>query len=122
MTVEPDRITSGGKVCPNTVVYFTCVVYNVRVLQWLRNGTEQIAQFTNQDMPSTEPEVVGPFMIYLNNSDNDGANNLNVTSTLVGPASGFQSGDRIFCPDNTGDPLILDFTSEFNLTLYYCLV
>ena len=117
MTVEPDHITSSGKVCPGEVVRFTCIAYNVRVLQWLRNGNEQIAQFTNQDMPSTEPEVNDPFKIYLNSSVNDGQNNLNVTSTLVGPASGFQSGDRIACPDNTGDPLVLDFISEFNLTL-----
>ena len=117
MTVEPDRITLGGKVCPDTAVYFTCVAYNVRVLTWLRNG-DQIAQFTNQDMPSTEPEVIGPFMIYLDSSENDGQNNLNMTSTLVGPASAFQSGDRISCPDNTGDPLTLYFTSEFNLSLF----
>ena len=117
MTVEPDRITSGGKVCPDTAVRFNCVAYNVRVLQWL-NGTEEIAQFTNQDMPSTEPEVIGPFMIYLNSSENDGQNNLNMTSTLVGPASAFQSGDRISCPDNTGDPLTLNFISEFKPSLF----
>ena len=69
-------------------------------------------------MPSTEPEVNDPFRIYLNSSNNDGQNNLNVTSTLVGPVSGFQSGDRIACPDNAaGDPFILNFTSEFSLTL-----
>ena len=117
LTVEPGRILTGGKVCPDTAVRFTCVAINVRVLTWLRNVSEQIAQFTNQDMASTEPEMNGPFSIYLNSSDNDGQNNLNVTSTLVGPASGFQSGDRIACPDNNGDPLVLDFTSEFNLTL-----
>ena len=117
MTVEPDCITSGGKVCPDTVVYFNCVANNVRVLTWLRND-DQIAQFTNQDMPSTEPEVRDSFMIYLNSSENDGQNNLNVTSTLVGPVSGFQSGDRIFCPDNTVEPLTLNFTSEFNLSLF----
>ena len=118
MTVEPDRIISGGKVCPDAVVRFNCVAYNVRVLQWLNGTSNQIAQFTNQDMPSTEPEVIGPFSVYLNSSENDGQNNLNVTSTLVGPASAFQSVDRIACPDNTVEPLTLNFTSEFNLSLF----
>jgi hypothetical protein len=83
---------------------------------WLRNNG-QIEQFTNQDTPSTEPEVNGPFSIYLNSSVNDGQNNLNVTSTLVAPASGFQSGDQIACPDGTGVPLVLNFTSEFQRSL-----
>ena len=72
-------------------------------------------------MPSTEPEVNDPFRIYLNSSDIDGQNNLNVTSTLVGPVSGFQSGDRIACPDNAGDPFILNFTSEFSLTFGFIM-
>jgi hypothetical protein len=116
LTVEPERVLSGGKLCPDEAVRFICIAYNVRVVIWLRNNS-QIEQFTNQDTPSTEPEVNGAFSIYLNSSVNDGQNNLNVTSTLVGLASGFQSGDQIACPYNTGDPLVLSFTSEFRRSL-----
>jgi hypothetical protein len=116
LTVEPERVLSGGKLCSDEAVRFTCIADNVRVVIWLRNSG-QIVQFTNQDMPSTVPEVNEPFRIYLNSSVNDGQNNLNATSTLVGPASGFQVGDQIACPDNAEVPLVLNFTSEFRRSL-----
>ena len=65
-------------------------------------------------MPSTEPQVRDPFRVFLNSSVNDGQNNLNMTSTLVGLASDFQTGDRIACPaDAPEDTLVLYFTGEF---------
>ena len=115
LTVDPVSILSGGKLCPDTVVRFTCIAYNVRVLIWLRNGN-QIEDFTNQDVPSADPQMSGVFMVFLNSSVNDGQNNLNVTSTLVGMASDFQTNDQIACPEAAGDTLVLNFTSEFRST------
>ena len=87
---------------------FTCTAYNVRALRWVRNGSE-IALFTSLDTPSPEPRPRGAFTLYLNTSDNDGQNNLNMTSTLVGVASDFQIGDQIACLDVTGDTQVLNF-------------
>ena len=112
LTVSPTDVLSGGKLCPNTFISFTCNAYNVRVLRWLQNGG-QIEDFTALDMPSTEPQLSGAFRVFLNSSSNDGQNNLNMTSTLVGTASDFQTGDQIACPDVTGETLVLNFTSEF---------
>ena len=113
LTIDhPASILSGGNLSPNTVVSFTCSAYDVQLLTWLRNGRE-IENFTNLDVPSTEIRLSGVFRVYLNSSDNDGQNNLNVTSTLVGLASDFRNGDQIACFDSaTGDTLVLNFTSE----------
>ena len=111
VTVDPTDILAGGILGPNTVVTFTCHAYDIRVLRWLRNGDE-VQNFTNQDVPSTEPELSGVFMVFLNSSDNDGQNSLNVTSTLVGVASDLRTGDQIACLDVTGDTLVLNFTRE----------
>ena len=116
LTVSPTDILSGGKLCPNTFISFTCNAYSVRVLNWLRNGG-QIKQFTALDMPSTEPQLSDPFRVFLNSSSSDDQNNLNMTSTLVGMASDFQTGDQITCPDATGETLVLSFTSEFERNL-----
>ena len=114
LTVSPTDILSGGKLCPDAVISLTCNAYNVRVLRWLRNGV-QIEDFTSLDVPSTEPQLSGAFRVFLNSSDNDGQNNLNITSTLVGVASDFQTGDQMACPDVAGEVLVLNFTSKLKV-------
>ena len=109
---HPASILSGGNLSPNTVVSFTCSAYDVQLLTWLRNSRE-IENFTSLDVPSTEPRLSGVFRVYLNSSDNDGQNNLNITSTLVGLTSDFRSGDQIACLESAnGDTIVLNFTSE----------
>ena len=123
MTVDPSGVLSGGYFGPNTFVSFTCRAYDVGILRWLRNGDE-IENFTSLDVPSTEPRLNGVLRVYLNSSDNDGQDNFNVTSTLVGLASDFQSGDEIACLglgiNATGDALTLNFTSELSITNAVC--
>ena len=111
LTVDPINVLSGEILGANTVVTFTCHAYDIRVLRWLRNGNE-VENFTSLDVPSTEPQLSGAFMVFLNSSDNDGQNSLNVTSTLVGVASDLRTGDQISCLDATGDTLFLNFTRE----------
>ena len=111
LTTIPSGVVTGAIVCPDTLVSITCIAYNVRALQWLRNDSE-IESFTSLDMPSSVPRQSGPFSVYLNSSVNDGQNNLNVTSTLLGLASDFQRGDNVSCVDATGDSVVLNFTSE----------
>ena len=110
LTVNPPDILSGGNFCPNTSVSFICTANNVRVLIWRRND-DDIVSFTSFDMESPEARVSGAFRVYLNSSDNDGQNNLNMTSTLVGVASDFQNGDQVTCleSDVTRDTQILNF-------------
>ena len=124
MTVDPSGVLSGGYFGPNTFVSFTCRAYDVGILRWLRNGDE-IENFTSLDVPSTEPRLSGVFRVYLNSSDNDRQDNFNVTSTLVGLASDFQSGDEIACLSRlginaTGDALTLNFTSELSIINVAC--
>ena len=66
--------------------------------------------FTSLDTASTTPRQIDEFEAYLNSSVNDGQNNLNVTSTLVGQASDFQNVREIACQDANGETITLNFT------------
>lgn len=109
--VDPASVSSGGTLCPNTSIYFNCTALNVEFLIWERND-QQIQDYTPLDNAPLN-QIIGEYILFLNTSTPAQAvgERRNLTSTLVGTlGSGFQTGDRIECVDNTGQLITLDFT------------
>ena len=89
---------------------------DVHLLVWKRNEIE-IEDFTIRDLPQIERQR-GLFRVYLDNSTIDEERRVinNITSRLVAAAvSGFRSGDRIECFDNTRN---INVTASQTLNYY----
>ena len=88
-------VISGGDVCPNTSVEFTCNATEVAFLRWLKDGMEI------EDFSSLDPigmVVVPPYTVSLDTVRRFPSTALaNFTSRLVVNLSDLMSGDNISC-------------------------
>ena len=114
-------MTSGGVLCPNIFVNFTCIATEVGFLDWFRNGVE-IADFSAGDQ--MQMIVVPPYTVFLDTVRRFPSTALaNFTSRLVVNLSDLMSGDNISCSQN---PLqksnILSYTVRGNKgSMYVCM-
>ena len=88
-------VTSGGEVCPNISVEFTCIGTEVAFLSWFRNGVK-IEDFSSDD--SIGMIVVAPYTLFLDTINRTETSVLaNFISRLAVNLSDLMSGDNISC-------------------------
>ena len=114
-------VISGGDVCPNVTVNFTCDATEVAFLRWLRNGVV-IEAYNSADPIGMI--VVPPYNVSLDAVRRFPSTALaNFTSRLVVNLSDLMSGDNISCSQ---DPLqksnIISYTVRGNKgSMYMCM-
>ena len=89
-------VTSGGDVCPNLSVEFTCIAIEVPFFSWSRNGME-IEDFNSDDPLGMSPNVNPPYSVFLDMVTVSPSLLGNFTSRLVVNLSDLMSGDDISC-------------------------
>ena len=107
-------VTSGGLLCPNITVEFTCTATEVAFLNWFRNGIE-IEDFNFAD---NHPQmlVVPPYLLFLDTvTIFPSGLQANITSRLVVNLSELMSGDNISCSQvNIGTSKLLSYALRGN--------
>ena len=108
-------VTSGGDVCPNVTVEFTCIATEVAVLNWYRNGMK-IGDF---DAGDTERRTESPPYTFILDSVTRSVDSssvlANFTSRLVVNLLALRSGDNISCSQLiNGSSFILNYNIRGN--------
>lgn len=92
-------VTSGGIVCPNTRVEFTCKGVAINSLSWQRNTIEIGAVTLFSEAGSTRQ--MGAFTIFIDSVSLNTTERLgNMTSRLVFILSNVNSTDQIHCAES----------------------
>ena len=91
------NVTSGGDVCPNLLVEFTCIATEVPFFSWSRNGME-IEDFNSDDPLGMSPNINPPYSVFLDTVAVSSMSLLgNFTSRLVMNLSDLMVDDTISC-------------------------
>ena len=106
-------LTSGGDVCPNLSVEFTCIVTDLPFFSWSRNGME-IEDFNSDDPRGMASDVNPPYSVFLDMVTVSGLL-ANFTSRLVVNLSDLMRGDIISCSQSNLQSLeVLSYTLRGN--------
>ena len=106
-------VTSGGDVCPNLSVEFTCIAIEVPFFSWSRNGME-IEDFNSGDPLGMSSDVHLPYSVFLDTVAVSSISLLaNFTSRLRVNLSDLMRGDNISCSQSS--------TVQMSMILSYTL-